>query len=93
VSPAARIETHGRVFFRGLACPNPREDTVAEMVALSWVWFLRLAAQGKDPLAFPTMLASYAAKAVGCGRRACRREGARQGCHVAVGPTSAPLLC
>jgi hypothetical protein len=69
-----RIELHGRVFFRGVPCPHRREDAVAEVVALSWVWFVRLVAKGKDPLTFPMMLATYAAKAVKCGRRACGQE-------------------
>jgi hypothetical protein len=69
-----RIERHGQVYFRGVRCPSRREDAVAEMVALAWVWFLRLIAQGKDPLSFPMMLATYAAKAVKCGRGVCGQE-------------------
>jgi hypothetical protein len=69
-----RIELHGRVFFRSVPCPHRREDAVAEMVALSWCWFVRLVARGKDPLTFPMMLATYAAKAVKCGRRLCGQE-------------------
>ena len=69
-----RIERHGRVFFRGVPCRHRREDAVAEVVALSWCWFVLLIAKGKDPLAFPMKLATYAAKAVKCGRRACGQE-------------------
>jgi hypothetical protein len=36
-----------------------------------WRWFVRLVEQGKDPLSFPIALASYAARAVKCGRRLC----------------------
>ena len=39
------------------------------MIALAWKWFVRLAARGKDATRFPSVLASYAAKAVRCGRR------------------------
>jgi hypothetical protein len=69
-----RIERHGRITFRGLVCPQRRDDAVAEMVALCWRWFVRLIERGKDPLTFPTVLASYAARAVKCGRRLCGQE-------------------
>ena len=39
-----------------------------------WLWFVRLIEKGKDPLSFPMMLASYAARAVRCGRRLCGQE-------------------
>jgi len=44
------------------------------MVALAWQWFLRLVEQGKDPLAFPTALATFAARAVKSGRRLTGQE-------------------
>jgi len=69
-----RIRTHGRVFFRHLKCRDKREDAIAEMVALSWRWFLRLVEKGKDPAAFPATLATFAARAVKCGRRLARME-------------------
>jgi len=69
-----RIRMHGRVFFRHLKCPDKREDAIAEMVALSWRWFLRLVQQGKDPAQFPSTLATFAARAVQCGRRLARME-------------------
>ncbi len=65
-----RIELHGRVYFRHLDADR-REEAVAETVALAWAWFVRLNARGKNPLAFPSVLASYAARAVKCGRRVC----------------------
>src|SRR5262249_14103403 len=40
-----------------------------EMVALCWKWFLRLAERGKDATRFPTALATFAARAVRCGRK------------------------
>jgi len=47
---------------------------VQETVALSWRYFVRLVERGKDPLAFPTVLAAYAARHVKCGRRLCGQE-------------------
>jgi len=68
------IETHGRVVFRFLKCQDQREDALAEMLALSWRWFVRLVQQGKDPTAFPTAIATFAARAVKSGRRLARME-------------------
>jgi hypothetical protein len=50
------------------------DDAVAETLALAWLWFVRLIEKGKDPLTFPMVLASYAARAVKCGRRVCGQE-------------------
>ena len=69
-----RIELHGRVCFRGLKCPDTRQDCICEMLALAWRWFLRLIAQGKDPLQFPSALADFAARAVKAGRRLCGKH-------------------
>jgi hypothetical protein len=66
-----RIELHARIYFRGLRCPQRKADAIAETVAISWRWFVRLVERGKDPLAFPVVLAGYAARAVKCGRRVC----------------------
>ena len=71
------IEMHGRVYFRAVVCPDRRRDLIAEMVALAWKWFLRLAEQGRDATDFPTVLASYAAKAVNSGRCLCGQQKAR----------------
>jgi hypothetical protein len=60
--------THGRVYFRHLRLPD-QEEAIQEMVALCWKWFLRLAERGKDATRFPTALATFAARAVRCGRR------------------------
>jgi hypothetical protein len=72
-----RIELHGRVSFRYVRCPDQRADAVAEVVALSWCWYVRLAERGKDATRFPSTLADYAARAVRAGRRVCGRERAR----------------
>jgi hypothetical protein len=69
-----RIELHGQFAFRGVRCPQQRADHVAEMVALCWLWFVRLVERGKDPLGFPVVLASYAARQVRCGRGLCGQE-------------------
>lgn len=66
-----RIETHARVYFRRVPCPHKKADYVAEAVALAWKWFLRLEERGKDATRFPSVLATFAARAVKCGRRVC----------------------
>lgn len=71
------VERHARVAFRHVKCPCRRDDLVAEAVALSWKWFVRLCQVGKDASTFPTTLAGYAARAVRCGRRLCRKESVR----------------
>jgi hypothetical protein len=72
-----RIQLHAEVSFRGLKCPEARSDAVAETVALAWKWFARMAQKGKDATRFPTALATFAARAVQCGRRLCGQERAR----------------
>jgi hypothetical protein len=69
-----RIELHGQFAFRGVRCPQRRADCVAEVVALCWLWFLRLVEQGKDPLTFVSRIADFAARQVKCGRRLCGQE-------------------
>src|SRR5689334_9786417 len=63
-----RIERHGRVYFRHVKCPVHKADAIGEMVALCWMWFLRLAHHGKDATQFPSALATFAARAVHSGR-------------------------
>jgi len=69
-----RIELHGRFYYRHLASPHQREDAVAEMVALAWLWYVRLAERGKDAGDFPGALAAFAGHAVNAGRRLCRQH-------------------
>jgi hypothetical protein len=69
-----RIETHAAVVFRHVRCPHRLADCVQETVSLAWKWFVRLAAKGKDARAFPSALATYAARAVKSGRRVCGQE-------------------
>jgi hypothetical protein len=68
LSIVPRIELHGRVCFRTKNFQD-QQEAVAEMVALCWKWFLRLALQGKDATHFPSVLATFAARAVYNGRR------------------------
>ena len=68
-----RIRRHGRVAFRHLKCPGKKEDAIAEMVALCWKWFVRLAERGKDvrhspPPWPPTPPAPFDAAAALCGQ-------------------------
>jgi hypothetical protein len=72
-----RVVAHGRVYFRHLRSAELKEEYIAEMVALAWKWHLRLAERGKDSTRFPTALASFAARAVRSGRRACGQERGR----------------
>ena len=72
-----RIELHGQVVFRALRCPHRKQEAIAEMVALAWLWFTRLVRQGKDPTRFVSAIAGYAARAVRAGRRLCGIEPAR----------------
>jgi hypothetical protein len=68
-----RIELHGRVYFRNKNA-DMREELIAEMVGLCWKWFVRLVERGKDPTAFVSALATFAARAVNSGRRVCGQE-------------------
>jgi hypothetical protein len=69
-----RLERHGRVCFRSLKCPDRKAEALAEVVALAWRWFVRLAQRGKDASAFGSALATYAARAVQSGRRLCGQQ-------------------
>ena len=71
-----RIELHGRVYFRRKNA-DAREELTAEMVGLCWKWFVRLIERGKDPTAFVSALATFAARAVNSGRRVCGQERAK----------------
>lgn len=62
------IELHARTRFSDLKCPGKRDDAVAEAVAISWKWFLRLAHQNKNVDEFVATLAHHAVRHV---RRLC----------------------
>jgi len=72
-----RIVLHGRVSFLHVASAEAREEAIAEMVALSWSWFVRLARRGKDPTGFVSAIATFAARAVRSGRKLCGQERAK----------------
>jgi hypothetical protein len=72
-----RIEQHARIYFRKVGCPHKKADCIAETVALAWKWFVRLAERGKDATRFPSVLATYAARAVRSGRRVCGQQKAK----------------
>src|SRR5262245_10128782 len=72
----SRITSHGNVYFRNVRCASTREDCLAEMTALAWLWWIRLHKKGKDPSQFVSAIASFAAKAVRSGRRLCGQENA-----------------
>jgi hypothetical protein len=72
-----RIETHARIYFRFEACRDKRADKISETIAIAWKWFCRLMEKGKDATQFAGALASLAARAVKCGRRACGQEKAK----------------
>src|SRR5262249_34513518 len=71
-------EAHGRVYFRHVRCPHQKEEYLAEMRALCWLWFLRLTERGKDVTQFVSALACYSARAVRRGRRLCGAERAKE---------------
>jgi hypothetical protein len=62
-----RIERHGMVYFRHVKCMSRKEELLAEMRGLAWMWFLRLVRQRKNVLAFVSVLACFAARAVNSG--------------------------
>jgi hypothetical protein len=66
-----RIVTHARIYFRDVPCAQRRADYEAEVVALAWKWFCRLASRGKDARQFISAFARYAARAVRKGCRLC----------------------
>jgi hypothetical protein len=69
-----KIERCARFHFRGVECAATRADRVAEVVAMCWKSFVRLAEQGKDGADFVTTLATLAARGVKSGRRLCGQE-------------------
>ena len=54
-----------------------RDDAVAEVLALCWRWYARLAQRGKDPHAYPTALADFAGRWVRGGRGLCGLRGTK----------------
>ena len=73
-----RIQTHAKIHFRHQRCPGRREDCVAEVVAVCWKWFLRIAERGKDVDEFVATFADYAVRRVRSGRRLCGQERSKE---------------
>lgn len=69
-----RIVLHAQISFRYVRCADTRENAIAETVALTWKWFVRLIQQGKHPEEFVSVMAAYATRAVKSGRRLCGQE-------------------
>src|SRR3954451_14915570 len=72
-----RVRLHAEVYFRHLKCAFRKEDAIAETVAISWKWYVRATAKGKDVNEFVGTLATYAARHVKNGRRLCGQERSR----------------
>jgi hypothetical protein len=79
-----RIETHARIRFRHLRCPGRRDDAIAEVVAVCWKWYMRLAERGRDIDEFVSTLADFAVRHVRSGRRLCGQEKAKDVCSPAA---------
>ena len=84
LSVLPRVHRHAAIVFRGVRCPQRREDAVAEAVAVAWSWYRQLAYRGKDARLFPGALASLAARHVRSGRRLCGQEAGQD----ALSPTA-----
>jgi hypothetical protein len=69
-----RIQTHGQVSFRHLKCQHRKADSIQEMIAVSWKWYLRATQQGKDVLSFASALATFAARHGKNGRKLCGQD-------------------
>jgi hypothetical protein len=65
------VERQAKIAFRDVRDHSRREELTAETVGLAWKWHVRLVERGKDATQFPTVLASYAARAVRDGRGVC----------------------
>jgi hypothetical protein len=70
------VVRHAHFIFRRLPTVE-REEAEAEAVAAAFQSYVRLKEQGKDPSAFPTVLACYAALHVQNGRRVGGRQNKR----------------
>ena len=70
------VERHARVAFRALD-GAAREEAVAEAVAAAFAAHVALKARGRDPAAFPSMLATYSVLRVKDGRHVGGRSGSR----------------
>jgi hypothetical protein len=72
-----RIRLHAEIHFHHIKCPGKREDSIQEAIALSWVWYVRVIEQGKNPDEFVSALADFAVRHVRAGRRLCGQKKAQ----------------
>jgi hypothetical protein len=72
-----RVQLHAEIHFRHIKCADRRAEAIAEVVGLSWSWYLSAVERGKDPAEFVSALADFAVKHVRCGRRLCGQEKAK----------------
>jgi hypothetical protein len=72
-----RFLVHTRFAFRRVACPQTRDDRVAEAISLAWKHFVVLSARGRKPERFVTTLALRCTQAVKAGRKLVGNEGGR----------------
>jgi hypothetical protein len=77
-----RIELHAQIHFRHVKCPGRRADAIAEVIAVAWKWFLRLAEQpAKDVNDFVSAIATYAVRHVRSGRKLAGMEKSKDVCN------------
>jgi hypothetical protein len=72
-----RVELHGRIIFRNVQCQHKKADAIAEMSALAWKWYVRLADRGKDASDFVVAFCRFLGYAVKSGRNLCGQEKAK----------------
>jgi hypothetical protein len=77
-----RIEAHARIYFRDVRCAAKRADCIAEVIALSWKWFLTLEKRGRDAAQLVSAIATFATRAVRCGRRVAGMAKAKDAMNV-----------
>jgi DNA-directed RNA polymerase specialized sigma24 family protein len=64
------VETHAAIVCRRIPNAHDREDFIQETLCIAWKWTLRMTErQQKDPRAFPTAVATLAAKHARSGRK------------------------
>jgi DNA-directed RNA polymerase specialized sigma24 family protein len=72
------VERHARVVFRNLRRrPDDLAEAIADCVAHAWEGYLSLIRRGKQPWAFPTMLATFAAQRTKVGRKVGKEMNAK----------------
>lgn len=66
---------HARFLFRRMRCKDTADDLICESLAHAWQMYLRSLERGKDPTAFPTMIATFACGRVRNGRWFAGKDG------------------